>query len=110
LIDLPSGTLDRFQALSTRGRTLVVVQVLDPWEATFPFEGPLRLRSLEGRELVETDAESARAGYLAALERLGAEWDSRLVLRGGRLVRAVTDADPVEVLRNVLRAVEGTST
>jgi len=108
LLDLPEGTLDRFAALATRGRTVIAVRVLDPMEAGFPFEGPLRLRASEGREIVETDAESARTGYLEALERRARDWDSRLVPRGGRLVRATTDQDAVEVVRGVLRAAEGT--
>jgi uncharacterized protein (DUF58 family) len=107
LIDLPRGAIDRFAALGTRGRSIVAVRVLDPTEERFPFEGPLRLRSLEGEVLTETDAESARARYLAALERIAGAWDSRLVARGGRLVRATTDEDPVEVVRRVLRSAEG---
>ena len=107
LIDLPSGAIDRIAALGTRGRSVVAVRVLDPTEERFPFEGPLRLRSLEGEVLTETDAESARAQYLEALERIAVAWDSRLVARGGRLVRASTDQDPVEVVRRVLRSAEG---
>ena len=107
LIDLPAGALDRVAALGTRGRSVVAVRVLDPSEERFPFEGPLRLRSLEGDVLTETDAESARVKYLAALERIAVVWDSRLVARGGRLVRAATDQDPVEVVRRVLRSAEG---
>jgi len=107
LIDLPDGTLERFMALSTRGRALVTVRVLDPVEDSFPFEGPLRLRAVEGNALVETDAEAARAGYLRALERVADEWSKELVQRGGQLVRAVTSRDAVQVVRSVLRAAEG---
>jgi uncharacterized protein (DUF58 family) len=107
LLDLPEGTLDRFAALAARGRTLVAVRVLDPAESSFPFEGPLRLRSSEGRALVETDAAQARAGYLARLEAIASEWDDRLLTRGGRLVRADTTDDPVEVVRAVLAAAGG---
>jgi len=107
LVDLPTGAIDRFAALGTRGRSIVAVRVLDPSEERFPFEGPLRLRSLEGDVLTETDAEAARVRYLAALERIASSWDARLVSRGGRLVRASTDQDPVEVVRRVLHAAEG---
>ncbi len=107
LIDLAPGTLERFAGLSTRGRALVVVRVLDPVEARFPFEGPLRLRAVEGDQLIETDGEAARAGYLAALERVAEQWSSELVRREGQLVRAVTDEDGVQVVRAILRAAEG---
>jgi hypothetical protein len=82
----------------------VVVQTLDPDEARFPFEGTVRLRALEGDTVVETDAE-ARDRYLEALGRLQDAWESALVARGGRLVRAETSEDPVRVVRKVIEAV-----
>ncbi len=107
LLDLPDGTLDRFAALGTRGRTLIAVRVLDPAEAEFPFEGPLRLRASEGDALVETDASAAREGYLAALERIATRWDDRLLEHGGRLLRARTTDDPADTVRKVLAATWG---
>jgi uncharacterized protein (DUF58 family) len=61
LIDLPDGTLDRFAALATRGRTALAVRVLDPAEATFPFKGPVRLRATEGGNVTEADAGRVRS-------------------------------------------------
>lgn len=107
LLDLPDGTLEHFAALAARGRTLIAVRVLDPAEANFPFDGPLRLRSSEGDALVETDAAQARGGYLDRLEAIAAAWDDRLLAHGGRLVRAETTDDPVEVVRAVLAAAGG---
>ncbi len=105
LLDLPDGSLDRFSALSAHGRLLVAVQVLDPAEATFPFSGPMRLRAAEGDVLVETDADTVRAGYLEALAALTRSWEERLLSVGGRLVRANTSDDPIPVVREVLAAV-----
>jgi uncharacterized protein (DUF58 family) len=107
LIDLPESALDRFAALGTRGRTLIALRVLDPAEASFPFQGPVRLRAVEGETLVETDAGEARASYLEALEAIARRWDDRLLARGGRLIRAVTTDDPVDVVRQVALAAEG---
>jgi uncharacterized protein (DUF58 family) len=107
LIDLPDGAVNALTALASRGRTLITIQVLDPSERDFRFEGPVRLRALEGPASVETDASAVRAGYLEALERLGASWERRLLSRGGRLVRSATDQDPVELVRQVLQAAEG---
>ena len=87
------------------GRIVVVVQTLDPDEATFPFEQSVRLRALEGEHLVESD-EEAREGYLAALEAERVKWEESLISRGGRLVRARTDDDPVMTVRAIAQAVQ----
>ncbi len=108
LIDLPQGTLDRVAALTTRHRVVVVVQVLDPAEAQFTFSGPVRLRSLEGDTVIETDADAARSAYLKALDALTADWEERLLARGARLVRTVTNLDPIDAVRSILTAVRGT--
>jgi uncharacterized protein (DUF58 family) len=109
LIDLPPETLERFLALSSLGRSLIVVRVLDPMEANFSFDGPVLLRSSEGNIVVETDAAAARAGYLAALERVATTWDERLSAAGGRLVRAVTSDDPVTVVREIVAGARGSN-
>ncbi len=104
LLDLPDIAADRISALTTRGRAVVVVRVLDPDELTLPFEGTVRLRGLEGEVVVETDVEVIRDQYLAALEAIRAQWDRALVSRGGRLVTATTSDDPVRVVRAILEA------
>jgi uncharacterized protein (DUF58 family) len=105
LLDLPEpAAADRIAAVASHGRVLVVVQTLDPDEATLPFEGTVRLRSLEGNVVVETDIETTRDAYLAALAALTSEWERALVARGARLVRAVTSDDPVKVVRAVIEA------
>jgi uncharacterized protein (DUF58 family) len=107
LIDLPARTADSVAALSTRGRTVVLVRVLDPVEIEFPFEGPVHLQALEGPRSVVTDATLVRKSYLEALEAVTQTWQQRLVERGGRLVRAATTDDPVDTVRKVLGAVAG---
>ena len=104
LLDLPESAADRVSAISARGRLLIVVQILDPDEATLPFEGTMRLRSLEGHVVVETDIEATRERYLAALRALQERWDATLQARGGRFVRAVTTDDPVRVVREIVQA------
>jgi uncharacterized protein (DUF58 family) len=103
LIDLPSDAAERVATVASQGRVLVVVQALDPDEATFPFDGTTRLRAIEGSHVVETDAE-ARERYLAALGELQAGWERALVGRGARFVRARTDEDPVRIVRNIVEA------
>lgn len=110
LLDLPPRACEQFAAIGTAGRRLVAVQVLDPDEIDLPYEGTVRLRSLEGDAVVETDPSVTRARYQQALEQLSQTWAVQLSARGGRLVRARTDDDPVEIVRQVLRGIaEGIS-
>lgn len=105
LIDLPEGSSERFAALGTQGRRLAVVQVLDREELTLPYSGTVRLAALEGDTVVETDADVTRERYLQALDAWTQRWTSPLAGHGGRWLRAATDEDPVEVVRNVLRSI-----
>ena len=104
LLDLPEVAADRIAAVAAGGRVVVVVQLLDPDEATFPFEGTLRLEALEGGAVVETDADVMRGQYLEALSRQNNEWERALVARGARVVHARTTDDPVQVVRSVVLA------
>lgn len=104
LIDLPKDAQDAFAALATNGRRTFAVQVLDRDEVTLPYKGTVRLRAMEGEAEVETDADAARAGYQAALKDLTSRWAKPMSARGGKLIRAVTDDDAVEVVRKILRA------
>lgn len=107
LLDLPDAAIEGFCALGARDRKLIAVRVLDPIEVEFPFDEPVRLRASEATTVVETDGHMARQGYLQALEALAQRWDDQLVPRGGRLVRASTADDPVNVVRSVLLALDG---
>jgi uncharacterized protein (DUF58 family) len=109
LLDLPDGAEATIAALGTRGRPLVVCEVLDPEEATFPFEGPIRLRAIEAgpgdATTIQTDGQTVRQEYLRRLDARAAQWREALARQGGALVRAATTDDPVEVVRAILRAI-----
>jgi uncharacterized protein (DUF58 family) len=105
LLDLPDDAADRISGIAPNGRVLVVVQILDPHEVDFPFSGTVRLRALEGGTVVETDAVTARDRYMEALEGLTRRWRDAVVGRGGRFLRAVTSDPPVQVVREIVRAV-----
>jgi uncharacterized protein (DUF58 family) len=107
LLELGDEAPEVLSALGTGGRQVILVQVLDPLEATFSLEGPVRLRASEGSLEVETNASLARAGYLEALAALQARFRDALRAHGGELVVCRTDEDAVGVVRAILRAAEG---
>ena len=64
--------------MASRGRVVTVGATLDPDEARFPFEGTVRLRSLEGGAVVETDTDATRDAYFENLRRLQDAWETLL--------------------------------
>jgi len=108
LIDLPAHTLDHFAALASAGRVLVAVQVLDPEEEAFPFEGTVRLRALEGETIAETDATVTRGHYLRILDEIARDWSERLAGRGGHFLKTQTTRDAATVVREIVMRVAGT--
>jgi uncharacterized protein (DUF58 family) len=109
LIDLPKGALDQFATLASQGRVLFAVQVLDPEEARFPFDGTLRLRALEGDAITETDAAATRTTYLSILDEIARAWSERLTSRGGHFKRTETADDATSVLRDIVARVAGSA-
>ncbi|WP_437814402.1 DUF58 domain-containing protein [Sorangium sp. So ce1078] len=97
--------LSAFTPLSTGGRTLIALQVLDPSEAELDFEGNVRLRALEGGAVVEADAGAVRAQYKARLAALAESWSRALASRGGRLLRATSADPPTDVVRSLVQAI-----
>jgi uncharacterized protein (DUF58 family) len=102
LFDLPAGSLEALTTLTTRGRSLQVIQVLAPAERDFPFEGAVQLRSLEGKSVVETDAAHARADYLTALAAAQRSAAQQLLPRGGRLLSCATTDSAELLVRKIL--------
>ncbi len=103
LLDLPAQAPRAIGTIATRGCVLVVVQTLDPDEADFPFKETVRLKSLEGGVVVETD-EAARERYLAALHAEQETWRRELVARGAKFLTMTTDRDPVQAVRAIVGA------
>jgi uncharacterized protein (DUF58 family) len=103
LLDLPPEAADRISAIATRGRVVVVAQILDPDETSFPFTETVRLKSLEGDVVVETDA-AARDRYLKALRDHQESWRRALVGRGASFVTMTTDRDAVAGVRAIVEA------
>ncbi|HSC25663.1 MAG TPA: DUF58 domain-containing protein [Vicinamibacterales bacterium] len=79
LLDDPEPVVQGLRHLKFRGTDVIVFQVLDPHELTFPFRGPSRFRDLESAEEVVADPTRIRATYLREL--------AGLTLRYGRALR-----------------------
>jgi uncharacterized protein (DUF58 family) len=78
LLDDPEPIIKGLRHLKFRGTDVVVFQVLDPNELTFPFRGASRFRDLENAEEVTADPESVRTAYLRELASLTLRYDREL--------------------------------
>jgi uncharacterized protein (DUF58 family) len=105
LLDMPPGAAERVAALASNSRALAVVQIVDPAELQMPYSGTVRLRALEGNEVVETDADEVRLRYQAAFQAITDQWRDAVVRRGGRFLRASTTDDPVGLVRAIASAI-----
>jgi uncharacterized protein (DUF58 family) len=78
LLDDPDPVIKGLRHLKFRGTDVVVFQVLDPNELTFPFRGASRFKDLESADEVTADPESLRASYLRELAGLTLRYDREL--------------------------------
>jgi len=78
LLDDPEPVIKGLKHLRFRGTDVVVFQVLDPHELTFPFQGASRFRDLESAQEITADPKSVRAAYLKELASLTLRYDREL--------------------------------
>ncbi|MEP6917089.1 MAG: DUF58 domain-containing protein [Acidobacteriota bacterium] len=78
LLDEPEPVIKGLKHLRVRGTDVIVFQVLDPNELTFPFRGASRFRDLESGREVTADPESVRTGYLRELVALTTTYEREL--------------------------------
>ena len=78
LLDDPETVIKGLKHLRFRGTDVVVFQVLDPNELTFPFRGASRFRDLESADEVTADPASIRKQYLRELATLTLTYDREL--------------------------------
>ncbi len=78
LLDDPDPIVRGLRHLKFRGTDVIVFQVLDPNELTFPFKGSSRFRDLESSEEVITEPTKIRTGYLRELAGLTLHYDRAL--------------------------------
>jgi uncharacterized protein (DUF58 family) len=78
LLDDPEPVIKGLKHLKFRGTDVVVFQVLDPHELTFPFKGAARFKDVETAEEVVADSGRARTEYLRELAGLTLRYDREL--------------------------------
>jgi uncharacterized protein (DUF58 family) len=78
LLDDPDPVIKGLRHLKFRGTDVVVFQILDPNELTFPFKGSSKFKDVETAEEVTADPARARTEYLRELARLTLRYDREL--------------------------------
>jgi uncharacterized protein (DUF58 family) len=78
LLDEPEPIIKGLQHLKFRGTDVIVFQLLDPNELTFPFKGSSRFKDLESDQEVVTEPASIRTSYLRELAGLTLKYDRAL--------------------------------
>jgi len=78
LLDDPAPIVKGLKHLRFRGNDVVVFQVLDPHELTFPFQASARFTDLESAETVTANPARVREAYLRELEGLTQYYDREL--------------------------------
>ena len=78
LLDDPGPVIKGLRHLKFRGNDVVVFQVLDPNELTFPFRGPSRFRDLESADEITAEPATIRTAYLRELAGLTLRYDREL--------------------------------
>jgi uncharacterized protein (DUF58 family) len=76
----PEPVVEALHHLRFRGHDVIVFQVLDVAEATFPFQGQVRFEDAETQERLATDPRSIQAAYLEALHNFIASYRRECLL------------------------------
>lgn len=78
LLDDPDPVVRGLRHLKFRGTDVIVFQLLDPNELTFPFQGPAKFRDIESAEEVVAEPSAIRKAYLRELAGLTLRFDREL--------------------------------
>jgi uncharacterized protein (DUF58 family) len=78
LLDEPDAAIKGLKHLRSRGTDVIVFQVLDPHELTFPFRGPTKFHDVESADEVTADPSAIRTSYLRELAGLTLRYDREL--------------------------------
>ena len=82
LLDDPERVVEGLKHLRHRGTEVIVFQILDPHELTFPFERPTRFQDLETADEVTALPSAVREDYLKAVNDLITLYRRELAIAG----------------------------
>jgi uncharacterized protein (DUF58 family) len=78
LLEESEPVIKGLRRLQARGSEVIVFQLLDPDELTFPFQGPAKFRDVESDEELLADPAAVRTSYLRQLAGLTLQYDRGL--------------------------------
>ena len=78
LLDEPEPVIKGLRHLKVQGTDVIVFQLLDPNELTFPFRGASKFKDLENQEEVLVEPSAIRKAYLRELAGLTLKYDREL--------------------------------
>ncbi len=78
LLDDPEPVIKGLRYLKVRGTDVIVFQLLDPNEITFPFQASARFKDVESADAITADPRSIREAYLGELGNLKQRYDREL--------------------------------
>ena len=90
LLDDPDRIIEGLKHFRYRGTDVVVFQVLDPHELSFPFERAARFRDLESDHEVVAVPAAVRDAYKARLDAMVSNFRTRARARTGSTTRCST--------------------
>ena len=78
LLDDPDPIIQGLKHLKFSGSDVIVFQILDPHELTFPFRASARFTDVESAETITADPDSVRESYLKAIGGLKDRYEREL--------------------------------
>lgn len=102
LLDDETAILKGLQRLRFSGGELIVFQVLDPYELSFPFEGTWKLQGLEGEAMVQTSPRDIRKSYLENFEKFRTSLRRHCEALGAHYILADTSKSLAETISGYL--------
>lgn len=102
LFDDETAILKGLQRLRFTGGEVIVFQVLDPYELSFPFEGTWKLQGLEGEAMVQTSPRDIRKSYLENFEKFRTSLRRHCEALGAHYILADTSKGLAETISGYL--------
>lgn len=103
LFDVDDSWLKTFNLLAAKRHDVVLIHVLDPHEASFPYDSPAQFSSMEDSRSILVHPRSLRNTYVKEMRRFLERVENKLREQGIDYFRFLTDTKPSQGLVNFLR-------